>query len=237
MNKRLLLISNSTLYGGGYLDHCADEIVDFLGDIKTILFVPYARPGGISYDEYAGKALERYSKMNVKLKSIHESVDPIAAVREAEAIFIGGGNSFLLLDGLYQNKVIPEIREKIASGAPYIGTSAGSNVACPTIKTTNDMPIRDVESFDALNLAPFQINPHYLDPDPNSKHQGETRETRIREFLTVNDTTVVGLREGCMVRIEDGKALLKGSTGARVFIKGADPQEYEPVADMSFLLQ
>ncbi len=237
MDKRLLLISNSTLHGGGYLDHCADEIIDFLGDIKSILFVPYARPGGISYDEYAGKARERYSKMNVKLKSIHESTDPIAAIREAEAIFIGGGNSFLLLDGLYQNKVMPEIREKIAQGTPYIGTSAGSNVACPTIKTTNDMPIRDVESFKALNLAPFQINPHYLDPDPNSKHQGETRETRIREFLTVNDTTIVGLREGCMVRIEGGKALLKGSTGARVFIKGAEPQEYEPVADMSFLLQ
>jgi dipeptidase E len=232
----LLLISNSTLHGSGYLDHCASEINDFLGkSIKTVTFVPYARPSGITHDEYTAKARERFEQMGYQLISVHEVKDPIAQIKEAEAVFIGGGNSFVLLNDLQQSGIMPAIREKVANGMPYIGTSAGSNVACPTIKTTNDMPIHEVESFDALNLVPFQINPHYLDPDPDSTHKGETRETRIKEFLVFNDKVVVGLREGCLVRINGDKRLLKGSTNARVFVRGEKAKEYKPVCDLDFL--
>ena len=233
----LLLISNSTLHGSGYLDHCADEIVDILGkNIKTIAFVPYARPGGITHDEYTAKARERYEKMGYKLVSVHESDDPVQTIKDAEAVFIGGGNSFLLLHDLQKSGIIPEIRKKVQMGMPYIGTSAGSNVACPTIMTTNDMPIYEVENFKALNLVPFQINPHYLDPDPNSKHQGETRETRIKEFLVFNNKVVVGLREGCMMLVNGNNCMLKGSTSARIFQNGNEPKEYKPVCQMDFLL-
>jgi len=232
----LLLISNSTLHGSGYLDHCSDEIKDFLGsEIKTITFVPFARPSGITHDEYTAKARERFEQMGYKLVSVHEVSDPIKQVKEAEAVFIGGGNSYVLLHDLQKSGIIPVIREKVTNGMPYIGTSAGSNVACPTIKTTNDMPIHEVENFDALNLVPFQINPHYLDPDPTSTHKGETRETRINEFLMFNDKVVVALREGCMVRINGDKRLLKGSTDARIFERGQEPKEYSPVCDLNFL--
>jgi dipeptidase E len=232
----LLLISNSTLHGSGYLDHCADEIKDFLGtERKKVAFVPYARPGGITHDEYTAKARERFQQMGYKLKSVHEVIDPVKLVLESEAIFIGGGNSFVLLHALQKSGIMPAIREKVSKGMPYIGTSAGSNVACPTIKTTNDMPIHEVENFNALDLVPFQINPHYLDPDPNSTHKGETRETRIMEFLEFNDKVVVGLREGCMVRINGDEKLLKGSTNARIFLRGKEPQEYMPVCKLDFL--
>jgi len=232
----LLLVSNSTLHGSGYLDHCADEIKDFLvGSVKTVTFVPYARPSGITHDEYTAKARERFGLMGYKIVSVHEVSDPIKLAEDSEAIFIGGGNSFVLLHYLQKSGIMPIIREKVTSGIPYIGTSAGSNVACPTIKTTNDMPIHEVENFDALNLVPFQINPHYLDPDPNSTHKGETRETRIREFLEFNNKVVVGLREGCMIRINGDEKLLKGSTNARIFIKDEEPQEYKPVCKLDFL--
>ncbi len=232
----LLLISNSTLHGSGYLDHCAEEIKDFLGNnIKTVTFVPYARPSGITQDEYTAKARDRYEKMGYKLISVHETDDPIKQINKAEAVFIGGGNSFVLLHDLQQSGIIPAIREKVQAGMPYIGTSAGSNVACPTIKTTNDMPIHEVANFDALDLVPFQINPHYLDPDTGSTHKGETRETRINEYLVFNDKVVVGLREGCMVRINGTKRLLKGSTNARIFRQGEAPKEYEVISDLDFL--
>ena len=232
----LLLISNSTLHGSGYLDHCAGEIKDFLGDgIKKVTFVPFARPGGISHDQYTAKARERYKEMGYDLISVHETSDPKQAIRDAEAVFIGGGNSFVLLHDLQSSGLIPEIRKKAEEGMPYIGTSAGSNVACPSIKTTNDMPIHEVENFEALDLVPFQINPHYLDPDPDSTHKGETRETRIREFLVFNDKVVVGLREGCMVRINGNERLLKGSTNARVFRRGKEPEEFKPVCSLDFL--
>ena len=229
----LLLISNSTLHGSGYLDHCAEEIKDFLGNkIKKVTFVPYARPGGITHDEYTAKARERYKMMGYELVSVHDSPDPKQAICDAEAVFIGGGNSFVLLNDMEEKEIIPEIRKKVQSGMPYIGTSAGSNVACPTIKTTNDMPIHEVNNFKALDLVPFQINPHYLDPDPDSTHKGETRETRIREFLFFNDKVVVGLREGCMVRINGNERLLKGSTKARIFQNGSEPKEYKPVCSL-----
>jgi len=234
--KNLLLISNSTLHGSGYLDHCADEIKKFLGDIKTVLFIPYARPSGMTHDEYTKIASDRFKKMGYKLSGIHEYDDPKKAVKEAEALFIGGGNTFVLTEGLYREDIVDNIRSRVDKGMPYIGTSAGSNVACKSIKTTNDMPIVYPPSFDGLNLVPFNINPHYLDPDPNSTHKGETRETRIKEFHFYNNYDVIGLREGAMLHITGNKMILKGSTGARLFKKDGTQEEYKPGDSLDFLL-
>jgi dipeptidase E len=225
MTRRILLISNSTLYGSGYLDHAAEEIRDFLGKIARVLFVPHALH---DRDAYASLARERFQRMGYGLDSIHLAVDSRQAVNDAEAVFIGGGNTFRLLKALYDLDLLSVIRLRVEAGMPYIGSSAGSNVAGPTIKTTNDMPIVQPPSFDALGLVSFQINPHFLDPDPKSTHKGETREERILQFLEENDTPVVGLREGAMVRIENGSMMLKGSSGARIFLKGRDPIEVKP---------
>jgi len=236
MKRTLLLISNSTLHGSGYLDHCADEIQKFLGNRKTILFVPYARPSGMTHDEYTKIAKERFQKMGITLTGIHKHSDAKEAVKKAEAVFIGGGNTFVLLSNLYKSGVIDEIKKKVSEGIPYIGTSAGSNVACKSIKTTNDMPVMHPPSFEALNLVPFNINPHYLDPNPDSKHMGETRETRIKEFHFYNDEYVVGLREGAMLHIVDDEITLKGTTGAIIFKNGQDAKEYSSGELLDFLL-
>lgn len=232
-STRLLLISNSTLHGSGYLDHAAGEISDFLGEVKSVLFVPYALH---DRDKYAAQARERFAKMGYELDSIHATNQPAQGVRESEAIFIGGGNTFRLLKTLYDHDLLDVIRERVRAGMPYIGSSAGSNVAAPTIRTTNDMPIVQPPSLDALGLVSFQINPHYLDADPNSTHKGETREERIIQFLEENETPVVGLREGAMLRIENSKTLLKGSTGARIFRRGHEPIETLPGAYLDELL-
>jgi len=237
MVQNLLLISNSTLHGSGYLDHCADEIQRFLKNRKNVLFIAYARPGGMTYEEYTKIARERFEKMGFKLKGIHEYSSPKEAVKSAEAIFVGGGNTFVLLNGLYKADIIKDIRKKVREGMPYIGSSAGSNVACKSIKTTNDMPIVYPPSFEALGLLPFNINPHYLDPDPNSKHMGETRATRIKEFHYYNDEYVVGLREGSVLLVSDDKIILKGSTGARVFKGNTEPKEFKPGDSLDFLLK
>jgi len=223
--QRVLLISNSTLHGSGYLDHAESEIRSFLGDAKRVLFVPYAL---FDRDKYAANARQRFQKMGYELTSVHTAANPVAAVNETDAVFIGGGNTFRLLKALYEFDLIEAIRKRVSNGMPYIGSSAGSNVAAPTIKTTNDMPIVQPPSFNALGLVSFQINPHYLDPDPGSKHMGETREERIIQFLEENDTPVVGLREGAMLRIENGETILRGSTGARIFRKGVEPLEASP---------
>lgn len=233
MNKRILLISNSTLYGSGYLDHAEAEIRSFLGDVKRVLFVPFALH---DRDTYAATAQKRFEKMGYELWPIHTAVNPAQAVNDTGAVFIGGGNTFRLLKALYDFDLLDPIRKRVEAGMPYIGSSAGSNVAAPTIKTTNDMPIVQPPSFDALGLVPFQINPHYLDPDPNSKHMGETREERIRQFLEENDTPVIGLREGAMLRIENGETVLRGSSGARIFRKGLEPVEVLPGAQIQTLL-
>ena len=223
--KRVLLISNSTLYGSGYLDHAETEIRSFLGTLGQVLFVPYAL-----YDREAYTALARgrFDKMGYGLDSIHTATDPRQAVTDAEAIFIGGGNTFRLLKALYDSDILQLVRHRVLDGMPYIGSSAGSNVAGPTIKTTKDMPIVQPPSFDALALVPFQISPHFLDPDPNSTHMGETQEERILQFLEENDTPVAGLREGAMVLAEHDSHTLKGSTGARIFRKGLPPVETNP---------
>ena len=223
--KRVLLISNSTLYGSGYLDHAESEIRDFLGSPRHILFVPYAL-----YDRgaYAATAQDRFQKMGHELTSVHKATNPRHAVEETDVVFIGGGNTFRLLKALYDFGLLEAIRKRVTNGMPYIGSSAGANVAGPTIKTTKDMPIVQPPSFDALGLVPFQISPHYQDPDPNTTHMGETQEERILQFLEENDTTVAGLREGAMVRVENGATTLKGSSGARIFRKGLAPVEITP---------
>ncbi len=219
--KRVLLISNSTLYGSGYLDHAQSEIRSFLG----------------TNDAYASMARERFQKMDYDLPSIHTSANPQQAVNEAEAIFIGGGNTFRLLKALYDSDVLQLIQRRVSEGMPYVGSSAGSNVAGPTIKTTKDMPIVQPPSFNALGLVPFQISPHFLDPDPKSTHMGETQEERILQFLEENDTPVAGLREGAMVRAENGSHVLKGSSGARMFRKGYEPVEAKPGDRLDYLFE
>lgn len=233
MLKRLLLISNSTSHGSGYLDHCEAEMRDFLGPTKRVLFIPFAL-----YDReaYAAKARERLKRMGYECDSHHGAPNMASAIEGAEAFFAGGGNTFRLLKALQEGGLIAPLRRRVESGAPYIGASAGSNIAGPTIKTTNDMPIVQPPTFDALALVPFNINPHYLDPDPASTHQGETREARIREFHEENDPPVVGLREGALLRIEGASLLLKGEAGARLFRRGRDPEEFAPGTSLDFLV-
>jgi dipeptidase E len=233
MGTRLLLISNSTQHGSGYLDHCEAEIRDFLGGLGRVLFVPFALH---DQDAYAARARERFSRMGYRLDSIHEAADPGRAAAAAEAFFVGGGNTFRLLARLYELDLIEPIRRRVERGAPYIGASAGSNVACVTIKTTNDMPIVQPPSFDALGLVPFNLNCHYLDPDPTSTHQGETRELRIREFHEMNEPDVLGIREGAMLRVEPPRVELRGRAGARLFRRGAAPAEHPPGARLDSLL-
>jgi dipeptidase E len=233
--KRLLLLSSSMIQGAGYLEYCEGEIKDFLGtELKRVLFVPFA--GVIkTFEEYAGVVRERFEAMGYKLDSVHQSSNASEMVRSAEAIVIGGGNTFHLLRGLYEMEIVESIRERVLNGVPYIGWSAGSNVACPTIRTTNDMPIVEPPSLNALNLVPFQINPHYTNELP-AGHQGETREQRIAEFTKVNPGVhVVGLREGSMLRIEGKTIALRGEKEARVFINGEEAREYKLEDSLEFL--
>lgn len=230
----LLLISTSTTFGTGYLDHCAAAIRDHLKPRSRVMFVPFA---GHDLDAYEAKASDRFAKMELELRSIHHQSQKRVAIEKAEAIFIGGGNTFRLLTRLYEHDLLDAIRDGVRGGMPYIGTSAGANVACVTIQTTNDMPIVQPPSFQALDLVPFNINPHYLDSDPDSRHMGETRETRIREFHEMNNRVVVGLREGSWLKIDGENARLEGSQPARIFRRGEEPQEVQPGADVSFLMR
>src|SRR5260370_8970565 len=192
-SARILLISNSTVHGRGYLDHVQEQIKTFLGDARKVLFFPFAL---YDLDDYAAKAKSRFSAMGYSLESAHATDNPKKAIDRADALFIGGGNTFRLFKSLQDLELLEPIRRKAKSGVPFIGSSAGSNVTGPTIKTTKDMPIVQPRSFDSLGLIPFQISPHYLDPDPNSTHMGETQEERILQFLEENDTPVVGIRAG-----------------------------------------
>ena len=234
IHSRVLLISNSTVYGGGYLDHVESEIRSFLGSARRVLFFPFALH---DRDAYTSTVRKRFDAMGYSLDSAHQTAVPQKAVEETDAIFIGGGNTFRLLKALQDLDFIEAIRRKVSSGTPYIGSSAGSNVAGPTIKTTKDMPIVEPRSFDSLGLVPFQISPHYLDPDPNSTHMGETQEERILQFLEENDTPVVGIREGASLLCNDGNVTLKGQTGARIFRRGHAPVEVTPGSEISELIQ
>jgi dipeptidase E len=219
---RILLISNSTVYGQSYLDHVEEQIKDFLGGARKILFFPFAL---YDRDEYASKARAKFAGMGYSVESAHVARDVHQAIERSNAIFVGGGNTFRLLKALQDLELLDAIRRKVKSGAPYIGSSAGSNVAGPTIKTTKDMPIVQPRSFNSLGLVPFQISPHFQDPDPNSTHMGETQEERILQFLEENDTPVVGIREGAWLVCENGTVTLKGETGARIFRRGEAPVE------------
>ncbi len=244
MKRKLLLISNSTNFGEAYLGWPREYIKDFMAPtgVKNILFVPYA---GVSLDaESLEKSFDAYEKrvqgvfaeLGLNIYSIHKEADPVAAVEKAEAIAVGGGNTFHLVAMMHETKIMDAIRKRVLKGMPYMGWSAGSNVACPALKTTNDMPITEPANFDCLNVIPFQINPHYLDTNPDG-HGGETREQRIEEFLTVNrKMTVAGLREASLFWVEDDKIELKGSKPMRLFKFGQQPKEFEVGSDIKFLL-
>jgi len=232
--RRLLLISNSTLYGSGYLDHAEPEIRAFVGRKDKILFVPFALQDRRAY---AVKAEERLREMGLSLTSLHDVSNMPRAIETAGAIFIGGGNTFRLLRGLYDHGLLDPIRQAVGAGLPYIGSSAGAIVAGPTLKTTKDMPVVQPPSFAALGLVSFQISPHYLDPDPSSTHMGETQEERILQFLEENDAPVVGLREGSMLRVEGGAVTLKGPHSARVFRRDEKPVEAATSSDLHDFLE
>lgn len=223
--QRILLISNSTVYGRGYLDHVEQEIKAFLGEGKRILFFPYAL---FDRDAYAAKANVRFAAMGYSIEAVHAVPDAREAIERTGAIFVGGGNTFRLLKALQDLDLLDPIRRKVSGGAPYIGSSAGANVAGPTVKTTKDMPIVQPRSFDSLGLVPFQISPHFQDPDPNSKHMGETQEERILQFLEENETPVLGIREGAWLVCENGAVILRGEAGARIFRRGEVPVEAKP---------
>ena len=223
--KRILLISNSTVYGRGYLDHVEEQIKSFLGHATKILFFPFALH---DRDTYAAKAKARFAAMGYSVEAAHAVSDAREAIERTDAIFVGGGNTFRLLKALQDLDLLDPIRRKVKDGAPYIGSSAGSNVAGPTIKTTKDMPIVQPRSFDSLCLVLFQISPHFQDPDPNSTHMGETQEERILQFLEENQIPVVGIREGAWLVCENGAVTLKGDAGARIFRRGEAPVEAKP---------
>jgi dipeptidase E len=232
--KRLLLLSSSAYHGTAYLEHAAEALKDRLAGVKTVLFIPYALK---DHDAYAAKARAAFEAMGFALDSLHAAGDALSAIEQAEAIFTGGGNTFRLLDTLYRLKALDGLRGRVAAGMPYTGASAGTNLACPTIRTTNDMPIVEPPSLTALGLIPFQINAHYLDPDPASTHKGETREERLMQYHEENATPVVGLREGAMLRVDGDRVALLGLKGARIFRRGMEPVEMEPGAELSQLLK
>jgi len=243
---RLLLLSNSTNFGSGYLDHAADEIRKHFAGARRVLFVPFALH---DQEGYVGKARHRLADLGLEVDGLDEGPTALGAVRRAEAFFVGGGNTFRLLARLQASDVVQEIRRRVLAGAPYMGASAGTVIAAPTIMTTNDMPIVRPPTFDALGLVPFQINCHYLDADPSSRHMGETREQRLREFHEENDVVVVGLREGAILKVARSSTpqgvtafLAPGgesarAAGARVFRRGRDPVEVAPGSSLDHLLE
>ena len=223
--KNLLLASTSTLHGEPYLAYLLETLEDFFKKVTTVTFIPYARPGGITHDAYTALAAKAFATINKKVVGLHTYKDPLKGIQEAEAFFTGGGNTFLLVQQLHELGLMNPLKNKILTGAPYFGTSAGSNIAGVNMQTTNDMPIVYPPSFETLGLVPFNINAHYLDPDPTSTHNGETRATRIKEFHCFNTTPVVGLREGSFIHIQDKNTTLKGAFKARIFEQNKAPYE------------
>jgi dipeptidase E len=235
MNDDLLLLSNSSIHGRGYLEHALNTIQEFLGARTTVHFAPYALK---DHDGYTQKVSEALGQLGVDVTGLHATTDARAALTEAEVLFIGGGNSFRLAKTLQDQGLREVIRDQVAAGRmSYMGSSAGTNMSCPTLRTTNDMPIVEPRSFATLGMLPFQINPHYLDPDPASTHMGETREERIAQFLEENDVAVLGMREGSWLRRRGTSLELGGTTGARLFMRGEEPREFKENDDLSFLLK
>ncbi|WP_294299713.1 dipeptidase PepE [uncultured Chryseobacterium sp.] len=228
----IILASTSTLFGGQYLDYLREEIITLYKGIDEIVFIPFARPGGISHEDYTAKAKSFFETLNIHVKGLHEFNDKVKAVNQAKGFFTGGGNTFLLVKTLHEEKLMNVLKENIESGKPYLGCSAGSNIGGQNMKTTNDMPIVYPPSFDCMRLVPFNINPHYLDPNPDLKHNGETRETRIKEFLTQNDIKVVGLREGNWIRRTGDRITVEGTELTRIFEKNREPYEIEAGSEL-----
>jgi dipeptidase E len=233
--KSIIIASTSTLHGGSYLDYLLPELQVHFKNCESILFIPFARPGGISHEQYTNTVSQAFGKININVKGIHEFKDATAAINNAQGIFTGGGNTFLLVTQLYKNNIMSTLAEAVKNGTPYLGTSAGSNICGLSMQTTNDMPIIYPPSFQTLGLIPFNLNPHYLDPDSQSKHMGETRETRIKEFHAFNTLPVLGLREGSWLDVKGDQIVLKGNLSARLFRQNQEPEELEPQTDLSYV--
>lgn len=225
MPKNVIIASTSTIHGSGYLEYILPELEILFNGIDEIIFIPYARPSGISHDSYTEIASKAFQKINKKVTGIHTYNNPVEGIKNAKAIFTGGGNTFVLVNQLYNTEIMPALRKKIYEGTPYLGTSAGSNICGLTMQTTNDMPIIYPPSFKTLGIVPFNINPHYLDPIENNTHMGETRETRIKEYHAHNNVPVVGLREGSWLQVHNETIQLKGNYTARIFKKNKSPYE------------
>jgi len=232
--KNVILASTSALFGEQYLDYLKDEIAALFTKVDEIVFIPYARPGGVSHDDYTAKVKSFFDGLNIQVSGLHSFENPAEAIKNAKGFFTGGGNTFLLTKNVHELGLMRVLREKIEKGTPYLGTSAGSNIAGQNIRTTNDMPIVYPPSFEGMGILPFNINPHYLDPDPNLKHNGETRETRILEFLTQNNLPVVGLREGNWIRIKGDIITLEGPLTGRIFEAGKEPYEMQSGQKLAF---
>ncbi|MCB0443182.1 MAG: dipeptidase PepE [Flavobacterium sp.] len=230
--KNLLIASTSTLHGGNYLEYLLPELQLHFAQCKSILFVPYARPGGISHEDYTLKVKSFFALLEIEVNGLHEFSNPIEAIEKAEGIFTGGGNTFLLVTQLHQNNQMQTLKKAIENGTPYLGSSAGSNICGLTMQTTNDMPIIYPPSFETLGVIPFNLNPHYLDADLQSKHMGETRETRIKEFHQFNAQPVIGLREGSWLDVKGDQMVLKGELSARLFRQNQEAIEVESGSEM-----
>lgn len=232
--KKLLLASTSTLYAEGYLEYLLPTLNGFFDHVETLVFIPFARPGGMTHEHYTERVQEVFNELDIEVRGLHEFSDPVAALQNAQALFTGGGNTFLLVRELYRRDLMPTLRKKIFDGTPYLGTSAGTNICGVTMQTTNDMPIVYPPSFKTLGAVPFNINPHYLDPPADGTHMGETRETRIREYHKFNNVPVVGLREGSWISVEGNKIALNGQHDARVFQQNKKPFELASGSPIDF---
>lgn len=229
VHTKALLLSTSTVHGGSYLEYCKEAIQSHFRNCEEVLFVPYARPSGLSHNDYTARAAPVFASMGIRLTGLHTFRDPFQALRQACGIFTGGGNTFVLLKYLRDTGLLEVMRDVVTSGVcAYMGSSAGTNLAGITIANTNDMPIAWPDACDALGLVPFNFNPHYLDPDAGSTHMGETRATRIQEFHTYHSIPVLGLREGSWISVQEGRLYLEGHLTARLFKKGVQPLELNP---------
>ena len=234
--KNLIIASTSTVYGLGYLEYLLPTLKEHFKNTDTVIFIPYARPGGISHDEYTDKVAGAFEKIGKKVVGLHTFENPAEAISNAQGIFTGGGNTFLMVKPMDKNGVMSALKNILLTGIPYLGCSAGSNITGLTMETTNDMPIVYPPSFQTLGMVPFNINPHYLDPVEGSTHMGETRETRINEFHAFNTQPVLGLREGSWLEVRNEKITLKGSLTSRLFQKDQTPIELNPETDLSDLV-
>ena len=225
--KKLIIASTSTVHGSKPLEYLLPCLSEHFKQVNELLFIPYARPSGISYDDYTKKIQKAFTNLSIEVKGIHQYDNAKQAISSAQGIFTGGGNTFELVNQLYRHELMNVLKATLEKGTPYLGTSAGSNICGITMMNTNDMPIVYPPSFQTMALIPCNINAHYLDPDPSSTHMGETRETRIKEFHVFNNTPVLGLREGSWLEVYGSQITLRGALEARLFLKGKDAEELQ----------